>query len=408
MNTSKGQEPMRNAEKLRNRFTLSEWSGAVGDLGTLLPLAFALIVYNGFSPARLFLLWGLVYLATGWFYKVPVSVQPLKAMSVIAIAKGFSPAFLSTAAFFYGILFILLAATGAIRRMQHWFSPALVRGIQIGIGLILAQKAVQLVLQKGFLLNTPVFPHGGNLLILMGLLMMIGFFRFRQKWSLILLLLAGGIAFTRLSGMPVAGNEAGGPALNPSFPHPAFLIDAVIFLIIPQLPLTLGNAVYAADDACHSLWKDQARRVNPTRLSFSIGLGDTLIGLLGGFPVCHGSGGMGAHAQFGAKTGGSTIIMGSLLVLAALSQPLSHLLFLVPIPLLAAFLIFDSWRMIGFISRLTRRIEFAVALLVGFLSFATHNLALALIAGLALEQGWRFYTLKKNIPVPKALPESDP
>jgi len=88
-------------KKLRNRFGLSELSGAVGDLGTVLPLAFALVVFNGFPAARLFLLWGLAYVATGWYFKVPISVQPLKAMAVIAITAGFSPDTLATTAVMY-------------------------------------------------------------------------------------------------------------------------------------------------------------------------------------------------------------------------------------------------------------------------------------------------------------------
>lgn len=42
---------------LRNSFGLSEFRGAIGDLGTILPLAFILIVSNGFPAARIFFLW---------------------------------------------------------------------------------------------------------------------------------------------------------------------------------------------------------------------------------------------------------------------------------------------------------------------------------------------------------------
>ncbi len=75
-----------------------------------------------------------MYILTGWLYKVPVSVQPLKAMAVIAISSGISIEMLSGTSFFYGILLIVLSLTGAIRWLQKWFSPALVKGIQLGIG----------------------------------------------------------------------------------------------------------------------------------------------------------------------------------------------------------------------------------------------------------------------------------
>ncbi len=377
--------------RLVNRFNLAEWSGAVGDLGTLLPLAFALVVYNGFPPATLFLLWGIVYLVTGWFYRVPVSVQPLKAMAVIAIARGFSPDFLATTAVFYGILLIVLAATGVIRWLNNWFSPALVRGIQLGIGLILAQKAVELVLDKGFLLHHPSGSTTGNITLLLLVATALGIFQFRKKFPLTLLLIVGSVVTVKLSGEAWLSGSLPDWSLSLVPPRWNYFLDAFVFLIIPQLPLTLGNAVFAANDSCHLLWGQRSRRVNPTRLSLSIGLSDLFIGLLGGFPICHGAGGIGAHAQFGAKTGGATMIIGTVLILSALVSPLSSFLFLIPVPLLAAMLLFDSWRMMTLVQRLQERMELLVAILVGVLSFATRNLSLALAAGFLLEQGWLFY-----------------
>ena len=39
---------------------------------------------------------------------------------------------------------------------------------------------------------------------------------------------------------------------------------------------------------------------------------------LGGIPMCHGAGGMAGHVQFGARTGGAPIILGTVLLLLAL------------------------------------------------------------------------------------------
>ncbi len=377
--------------RLPNRFNLSEWSGAVGDLGTLLPLAFALVVYNGFLPAKLFLLWGIVYLVTGWFYRVPVSVQPLKAMAVIAIAKGFSTEFLSTAAVFYGLLLLILAGTGIIRWLHNWFSPALVRGIQLGIGLILAQKAIELVLDKGFLLNHSAISSPLNIVLLLLVATALWFFQFRKKFPLTLLLIVGSVVIIKFSGISWENHQQPQGIFTLLPPRWDYFLDAFIFLILPQLPLTLGNAVFAANDSCHLLWGQRSRRVNPTRLSLSIGLSDLFIGLLGGFPICHGAGGIGAHAQFGAKTGGATIILGGILILSAFISPLSSFLFLIPVPLLAAMLLFDSWRMMTLVQRLDEKMEMLVAILVGVLSFAIRNLSVALAAGFLLEQGWLFY-----------------
>ncbi|NOG45544.1 MAG: hypothetical protein HND50_09945 [Calditrichaeota bacterium] len=384
-------------EKIKNRFGLSEWSGAFGDLGTLLPLAFALVVFNGFGVSRLFLLWGAVYILSGWYFKVPLSVQPLKAMSVIAIGLGLSAEMLAGTSFFFGILLIILSATGAIRWLQKWFSPALVKGIQLGIGLILIQKAVQLVYEKGFLLNG----NGPSLLInfalLAGILLLIGIMQFRKKISVSLILIAGSIILVSIfSNIEIPEAKSG--LIDFKLPLWSILPDSLILLIIPQLPLTLGNAMFAASDTCHTFWPERSSKITPSRLGLSIGISDSIIGMLGGFPMCHGAGGIAAHRQFGAKTGGTTIIIGSILVILALISPLSSLLFLIPVPLLAAMLLFDSWRMILLIKKLQINIEIIVALLVGLISFTTRNISIALVIGLLIERGYNYFQQQKTKP----------
>lgn len=383
-------------DKIKNRFGLSEWSGAVGDLGTMLPLAFTLIVFNGFAISRLFLLWGIAYIIVGFYFKVPLSVQPLKAMTVIAISLGLSVEFIAGTSFFYGILLITLSATGVIKWLQKWFSPALVKGIQFGIGLILAQKAIQLLFQKGFLLNNETTSKEINLLIFVVLFLLIWFFQFRKKFPIALLLIAISIpTFWFLSG-PVKQDSAG-DILTFVLPNLHLFVDAFILLIIPQLPLTLGNAMFAASDACHDFWGSRAKKVSPEKLGFSIGIADTIIGLLGGFPICHGAGGIAAHKQFGGKTGGTAIIIGGVLIFFALVTPFSNLLFLIPVPLLAAMLLFDSGRMILMLRKTGFPIQFIVALIVGIISFATKNLTIALVVGLIFERSYVYLKKRKNL-----------
>ena len=383
-------------QKLKNRFGLSEWSGAVGDLGTLLPLAFTLVIFNGFEISRLFLLWGLVYVLAGSYFKVPLSVQPLKAMTVIAITLGLSVEFLAGTAFFYGILLIILSATGVIKWLQKWFSAALIRGIQFGIGLILAHKAIQLLFQKGFLLSDQSISKETNLLVFLALFALIWIFQFRRKFPLTLLLIALSIpVFGFLDGS--APETIDSTLFTFVLPDFRILADAFVLLIIPQLPLTLGNAMFAAADACHDFWPEQSTKVTAVKLGYSIGIADTFIGLFGGFPMCHGAGGIAAHKQFGGRTGGTMIIMGGVLILLALITPLSHVLFLIPVPLLAAMLLFDSGRMILLMRKSTGKIQFIVAALVGIISFASRNLTVALLAGLIVEKSYIYYKKNKNV-----------
>ncbi len=375
----------RNSSSSRNRFDLTEWNGAMGDLGTLLPLAFALVAYNGFPAVRLFFLWGMVYLITGHFFKIPVSVQPLKAMTVIAITSGIPSEFLSVTAVFYGLILLLLTQTGLIRWLQGLFSPAMIRGIQLGIGLLLGRKAFELI-------RSPGLYFGGqtvNSSILIGLAivgLIVFYFSFKSNKPFTIFFLLGCILVSSFWGvLPDPGKSTGG-LISLTLPNLKFLQNACVLLIIPQLPLTLGNAVFAANDACHEFWPERSGKVTSDKLARSIGISNIGIGFLGGFPICHGAGGIAAHARFGAKTGGATMILGGILVLLSVFDHLGNILFLIPIPILGALLLIDSWSMIRLTGRLPKIENQIIALSVGLSAFFTNNLSIAVAVGFVIQK----------------------
>jgi MFS superfamily sulfate permease-like transporter len=93
-----------------------------------------------------------------------------------------------------------------------------------------------------------------------------------------------------------------------------FLIGTV-FLALPQIPLTLGNAVIAITEENNRLFPN--RPVNESKVSTSTGLMNLLSASVGGVPMCHGAGGMAGHVQFGARTGGALVILGLVLLVTA-------------------------------------------------------------------------------------------
>jgi MFS superfamily sulfate permease-like transporter len=111
-----------------------------------------------------------------------------------------------------------------------------------------------------------------------------------------------------------------------------------VFLALPQLPLTLGNAIMATADENNRLFPD--RPVNEDKLATSTGLLNLAGASLGGIPMCHGAGGMAGHVAFGARTGGATIILGVGLLLAALflSESVQVLFALLPKSILGVIL----------------------------------------------------------------------
>ena len=72
----------------RLAFDLQEWSGAFGDLGLLIPVVAALVIKNGFNGTSVLLVFGAAYILSALYYRLPMPVQPLKAMAALIIAQG--------------------------------------------------------------------------------------------------------------------------------------------------------------------------------------------------------------------------------------------------------------------------------------------------------------------------------
>src|SRR5947208_3165234 len=127
------------------RFTRRELAGAVADLGVLVPIAVALIVKNGLSPTAVLLPAGLLYLLVAAVYRLPVPVQPLKALGAIAIAKGLGSNSIAAAALIIGATFLVLGRLRLLDFAARAFPRALIRGVQLVVGLLFLKIAWKLV-----------------------------------------------------------------------------------------------------------------------------------------------------------------------------------------------------------------------------------------------------------------------
>ena len=67
-------------------FNRRELAGAFGDLGTDLPLLVGVVVASGMDPTAVFVTFGALQVLSGLTYRMPMPVQPLKAMAVVVIA----------------------------------------------------------------------------------------------------------------------------------------------------------------------------------------------------------------------------------------------------------------------------------------------------------------------------------
>lgn len=66
-------------------FNLRELAGSLGDFGTLLPLAIGYITVCKMNPAGLLVMMGLANISTGLLYRLPMPIEPMKVLAVVAI-----------------------------------------------------------------------------------------------------------------------------------------------------------------------------------------------------------------------------------------------------------------------------------------------------------------------------------
>ena len=354
-------------------------SGSVADLGILLPIAAALVLHNGLDAATVFVGVGALYLAAGLYFRVPVPVQPIKAAAAVAIARDLPVSTLAAAGVLLGAALVLLGATGASRRLGRLFAKPIVRGLQLGVGLIL-------VLSAPHLAPPPIQRSVGVVAALVAGLLILAAVRWSGRWPMALLVLAAWLVYSFATG-------ASNPPMRPSLWHPhlvdtfvpATLWSALILLVIPQLPLTLGNAVFALADLEREYFGPRARRVTPTSISLSCGLANLAVGVLGGMPMCHGSGGLTAHYRAGARTRRMNLMIGGVLfAVGMLLGPLAiAIMAWIPVAVLMGFLLFAG-TLHALLVRDLRGLDLGVALTMGIVGALTTNLAVALLVGLVL------------------------
>jgi sulfate permease, SulP family len=357
-----------------------ELAGAVADVGVLVPIAVALIVSNGLSATAVFLPAGLLYLAAAAIYRLPVPVQPLKAFGAIAIAKGLGSDEIAAGAVLMGVIFIVLGRLGVLDLVARGFPRALIRGVQLTVGLLFLKIAWGLVTDppKSFQEHS----IGQEWALPLALLVLVGAFGLR-RWPITLALVGTGAVIM----VVLAGDEVAFGPSTISAPH----LDGAVFwtaftvLVIPQVPLSFANSCLATADAARVYFGKAADRVRPGRLATTFGSANLLAGAMSGMPVCHGAGGMTAHYAFGARTAAAPAAMGVILLTLALvlGAGLAGLLTAFPLPILAGVLACAGVLHITLLRDLSRARDWAVAILVGIVGYEV-NLTVGLALGLAL------------------------
>ena len=359
-------------------------SGAVADLGIFVPLSAALVLVNGLEVGSVLIGAGLLCLAAGLAFGVPFPVQPLKALTALAVAQQLDPEVIHAAGLQIGLILVLLHVTGTADRLSRLFTRPVIRSLQFAVGVLLVVAAVDLVREPPRVFQHPTSTTWG-LALAAATLVAVAVAAHRRLYALTVVVLAAGTVVSWLAVRPSLG-EVRIHVPDIGVPSTAVYGSAFVLLVIPQLPLTYGNAVVGVSDLARQLFGPAAHRVSPGRVALSCGIGNVVSAIAGGMPMCHGSSGLSAHARLGARTAGMNVLLGStfLVMGLVLSGQVLTLFGLLPVWALAGFLAYAGLRHAMLVLDL-RGARLAIAVVAGAVGIATGNLAYTTAAALVAE-----------------------
>ena len=371
----------------RIRFDRNELSGAFGDIGTDFPLIVGMILIAKLDAASVLVMFGAMQLLTGLLYGLPMPAQPLKAMAVLVITQKLTGNILYGGGLAIGITMFVLAVTGLIDWLARAVPKSVVRGIQFGLGMQLALLAVKDYVpadgRSGYALAATAFVLT---------LFLLGNRRFPPAPLVILLGVAYAFTFKLDAGM--LARSAGFHLPHLYWPSLADVLTGFVVLALPQLPLSLGNSVLATRQIAADLFPQKPIAVRKISLTYS--LMNLINPFFGGVPTCHGSSGLAGHYAFGARTGGSVIIYGSIYLILGLffSQGFHMAIQIFPKPILGVILAFEGLVLMRLIRDMAAsKADFAVALLVGLMCVGLpYGYVLGLVVGTAVA-----YLLKRQL-----------
>jgi len=372
----------------RIRFDRNEWAGSFGDIGTDLPLLIGMILAAGLDPASVFIMFGVLQVATGLFYGLPMPMQPLKAMAVIVITQKLSGEILFGGGLAIGIIMLALTITGALGALAKFIPRCVVRGLQFGLGLSLASLALRTYV--------PALGAEGYALAAAGFLIMVALWG-NRRLPAGLFVIGLGLGYALLfkfdaeavaDGMGLALPQVNVPTLDA-------VLTGLFVLALPQIPLSLGNSVIATRQTIEDLFPQ--RRVSITRIGTTYSIVNLIVPFFSGVPVCHGCGGLAGHYALGARTGGSVVIYGGMYLIVGLlfSRVSSEVLQVFPLPILGVVLLFEALVLLRFIQdQASSKADLTLALLVALMAF---GLPQGYVIGLLI--GTAIYYISKRRPL---------
>ena len=287
----------------RLRFNRCEVAGSLGDLGTFIPLLTGMVNVCGLQLGPALFFAGLMNLITGFVFGIPMPVQPMKAIATVAIAERMNEAQILTAGILTSAAVLLLALTGLVDRAQRVIPHSVIRGLQLSLGLTLIEVGFKSVANTHAWIGWDSIALG----VISALLVLLLYFSARVPGALLVFCL-GLTALLLAKPSLLAGAHFGMAWHLPHLASGHTWTSGLWRAALPQLPLTLLNSVVAVCALSADLFP--TRPAQPRRVAISVALMNLVCCPFGAMPMCHGTGGLAGQYRFGARTGGSVVILG--------------------------------------------------------------------------------------------------
>ncbi|WP_380676446.1 putative sulfate/molybdate transporter [Salinigranum sp. GCM10025319] len=283
------------------RLSVDELTGAIEDSVTVLPIVVAVTALTPLSLPRVLLGFAVFQVVWGLHYRVPVSVEPMKALAALVIAGSLAVGELVAAGLLAGAVLLVVGRVGGLARVQQVVSRPVVRGVQLAVALVLLQSAFDLSVGAPGLALAAVVVAGVACLLVSG-----------NASTLAVLGLGVGVALVHADAGAIAFAL---PSLSVTLPNASSLTTATAEGVVGQLAMTVGNAAVATSLLLSEYFDAD---VSPDELATSMGVMNLAAVPLGALPMCHGSGGVAGKYAFGARTAGANLLLAGGYALVAL------------------------------------------------------------------------------------------
>jgi len=368
------------AKRMWRSFTWREASGAMGDLGTFLPLLVGMSIENGVDAGTTILFTGAYNVATAFLYEIPMPVQPMKTIAAVALGEDpLTTNEILVAGFFVSAIVFALGATKTMDAFNRMTPTAVVQGMQVGLGMLLARKGFVLAVYASSDLSRARKMTGVD-----GLLVTIVAFcgvmyacapeyppattaagagagelgvstteakerkkRARHYVPTALILVGVGIVMAMTKKGALNGLRFGPSTPKVLNASRAEVRRGIVRAGVPQLPLTTLNSVISVCALSEDLFPDLP--ASPSSVATSVGVMNIVGCWMGAMPSCHGAGGLAAQYAFGARGGGSIAFLGACKLILGLvfGSSLTHLLERFPKNILGVMLFSSSLELMG-------------------------------------------------------------